>query len=114
MELLESGSAPSEHGVEPGGEGNGDKTCDRGGVNQFAEGALPWFLQAGETPNLGGIPVMEADVAGMHSIAVLEDVEVGDKAVIVLIAFGGVGGAFDECGDSIFEFSNGASKPHDL
>ena len=49
-----------------------------------------------------------------HGIAILEDVEVGDKAVIVLIAFGGVGGAFDECGDSIFEFSNGASKPQDL
>src|SRR5882757_1052294 len=105
MELLESGSAPSEHGVEPGGEGNGDKTCDRGGVNQFAEGALPWFLQAGETPNLGGIPVMEADVAGMHSIAVLEDVEVGDKTIVVLITLGRVGGVFNEGRDSILQFS---------
>ena len=57
---------------------------------------------------------MEMDIASMHGVAILEDVEVGDKAVVVLIAFRGIGGVFDERGDLILKFSNGASKSSNL
>ena len=57
---------------------------------------------------------METDVASTHGVAILEDVEVGDKAVVVLIAFRGIGGVFDERGDLILKFSNGASKSSNL
>ena len=57
---------------------------------------------------------MEVNVAGTHSIALLEDVKIGDKAVIVLITLRRVGGMLNEGGDSILQFSNGVLKSGDL
>jgi len=57
---------------------------------------------------------VEVNIAGTYGVAILEDVEVRDKAIIVLVAFGGVSSVFDECGDSILQFGNGALEPNNL
>ena len=42
--LFKSGCTPDEHGVEPGREGNWDETCNRGGIDRFAERTLARFF----------------------------------------------------------------------
>ena len=75
---------------------------------------FPWLLGPSKTPDLGGVSIMEVDVAGVHGIAILQDVKVGDEAIIVLVTFRGVGGVLNECGDLVFQLSDGVLEPGNL
>jgi len=57
---------------------------------------------------------MEVNVAGMYRVAILQDVKVGDETVIVLITLRRVSGMFNERGDSVLQFGNGALESCDL
>jgi len=78
-----------EHVVEPRGEGDRDETAHGRGINGLGIGTLARLLVARETMNTGGVPRMETDEVGSDQVAVLTDVEIGDKVIIADVAFGG-------------------------
>src|SRR5712671_5988514 len=82
-ELLEVGGAADEHVVEPRGEADGDEASHGRGIDGLAIGPLPRLFAAGETVDTGGVASVEADEVGTDQIAVLSDVETGDKVVVV-------------------------------
>jgi len=105
--LLEVSGAPDEHVVVPGWQGGGDKPTDGLGVDRFAVGTLARLLCPSEALDPSGITRVVTDEADTDTVAILENVKVGDEAVVAHVTIGGSIVALSDLAQAFFEVSDG-------